>query len=74
MEAVTHEAPSELLTGRSEDKENRDGTVQFLDLLEPEVTNLLTSETKAFKKGSSSREPHGNLKADFPSRPYDVDF
>ena len=48
VEAATHETPSELLTRRSEDKENRDGTVQFLDLLEPEVTNLLTSETKIF--------------------------
>lgn len=56
------------------DKENKDGTVQFLDLLEPKVTNLLTSETKAFKKGSSSREPHCNFKADFPSRPYDVNL
>lgn len=62
------------LEGDQKDKENRDGTVQFLDPLEPKVTNLLTSETKAFKKGSSSREPQCNFKADFPSRPYDVNL
>lgn len=62
------------LQGDQKDKENRDGTVQCLDLLGPEVTNLLTSERKALLKGSSSREPHGNFKADFPSRPYDVDL
>lgn len=52
------------------------GTVAdpFLDLLEPEVMNLLTNETRAFLKGSSSRVPHGNFKTDFPSRPYDVDL
>ena len=54
--------------------ENRDGTVPIQDLLDPEVTNWLTTELRAFLKGSSSREHHGNLKADFPSRPYDVNL
>lgn len=54
--------------------ENRDGPVPILDLLNPEVTNLLATELRAFLKGSSCREPRGNLKADFPSRPYDVNL
>ena len=54
--------------------ENRDGTVPILDLVDPEVTNLLTTDLRAFLKGSSAREPHDNLKADFPSRPYDANL
>lgn len=42
------------LQGGQKDNENGDGTVQFLDLLDPEVMNFLTSEM-AFLKVSSSR-------------------
>ena len=31
--------------------ENRDGTVPILDLVDPEVTNLLTTDLRAFLKG-----------------------
>lgn len=56
------------LQGGQKDNENGDGTVQFLDLLDPEVMNFLTSEM-AFLKVSSSRQPNGNLKADFHPDP-----
>lgn len=69
---MTHETPSELLTGDQKIM-TQEGTVQFLDLLNHEVTDLLTSQT-AFLNGSSFREPHDHFKADFPSRPYDVDL